>query len=99
MCRYLRTLFAEAAGVFSDGYLFLGGDEVSTACWASNANVTAWLKAQGMPTDASTLQACVHTCGNAARHDALRAQVTDVAVYRCVSSLVLLRCSSYSSML
>ena len=54
---YLRQLFTEAASVFPDDYLFLGGDEVATGCWAANANVTAWLKAHGMPVDASTLQA------------------------------------------
>ena len=54
---YLRSLFQEAATIFPDDYLFLGGDEVATTCWANNPNVTAWLKAQGMPTDASTLQA------------------------------------------
>ena len=55
--RYLRALFREAVTIFPDKYVFLGGDEVSTACWASNATVVAWLKAQGMPADASTLQA------------------------------------------
>jgi hexosaminidase len=54
---YLRKLFAEAVTIFSDDYLFLGGDEVSTGCWAANTNVTAWLAARGMPLDASTLQA------------------------------------------
>jgi len=36
-------------------YTFLGGDEVQSGCWATDANVSTWLKAHGLT--AAELQA------------------------------------------
>ena len=41
----LGALLAEAARVFPDEYMHVGGDEVSFACWASNPSVNAWMAA------------------------------------------------------
>ena len=43
----LGALLAEAARVFPDEFLHVGGDEVSFACWASNPSVNAWMAAHG----------------------------------------------------
>eukprot|EP00051_Salpingoeca_urceolata_P015671 m.204484 g.204484 ORF g.204484 m.204484 type:complete len:826 (+) comp18472_c1_seq1:2099-4576(+) len=44
----LADVWSEVGQAFPDDYVFLGGDEVSTSCWAADANVTAWLKEHGI---------------------------------------------------
>ena len=39
------------SGLFPDGFLHLGGDEVSTDCWEQTPRIAAWLKAKGMSAD------------------------------------------------
>ena len=39
------------SGLFPDGFLHLGGDEVSTACWESTPRIAAWLRAHQMSAD------------------------------------------------
>ena len=38
-------------GLFPDGFLHLGGDEVSTQCWESTPRIAGWLKANKMSAD------------------------------------------------
>ncbi|KAK7249952.1 N-acetyl-beta-D-galactosaminidase [Aureococcus anophagefferens] len=40
-----------AGGLFPDGFVHLGGDEVNTACWESTPSVAAWLKARNLTAD------------------------------------------------
>jgi hexosaminidase len=49
----LSGVYADAAAVFDDDFMHLGGDEVVQGCWAQDPNVTAWMQAQGFT---STLQ-------------------------------------------
>lgn len=37
--------------LFTDHFLHLGGDEVSTTCWELSPEVSAWLKAEGLSAD------------------------------------------------
>ncbi|EDQ89857.1 uncharacterized protein MONBRDRAFT_18960 [Monosiga brevicollis MX1] len=39
------------AGLFPDNVMHLGGDEVNTDCWASNADISKWLSDQGLTLD------------------------------------------------
>jgi len=39
------------SGLFPEGFLHLGGDEVDTSCWSSSAQISAWLNARGMTAD------------------------------------------------
>jgi hexosaminidase len=41
-------MLTEATSTFTDDYLFIGGDEVSTTCWAANANIMSWLQRNNM---------------------------------------------------
>lgn len=43
----LDTFLAEMASTFGGNFLHLGGDEVPTTCWLENAEVSAWMKANG----------------------------------------------------
>lgn len=54
---FVRGLYTALAATFTDEAVHVGGDEVDAACWAAVPRIVAWLKAQGMPADASTLQA------------------------------------------
>lgn len=54
---FLERLFAGLGDAFPDEAVHIGGDEVAAACWAAVPRVAAWLRARGMPTNASTLQA------------------------------------------
>ncbi|KAH8098044.1 N-acetyl-beta-D-galactosaminidase [Aureococcus anophagefferens] len=40
-----------AGGLFPEGFVHLGGDEVNTACWESTPSVAAWLKARNFTAD------------------------------------------------
>ena len=39
------------SGLFPEGLLHLGGDEVNTACWTSSPSISAWLAARSMTAD------------------------------------------------
>merc|ERR1712216_404505 len=46
---FLQRLFQEVADDFATSSIFhAGGDEVSTACWEANAEVSAWMASRGM---------------------------------------------------
>lgn len=45
---FLTEFLSEVTTVFSDEYLFLGGDEVPTQCWESSPSVSAWMRAHHM---------------------------------------------------
>lgn len=53
---FLQGFFAELAGVFSDSYLHLGGDEVLFDCWASNPSIQAWMSANGLGANYTLLE-------------------------------------------
>ncbi|KAK9836128.1 hypothetical protein WJX81_003786 [Elliptochloris bilobata] len=44
----LWRLLREAAGVFPDAYVHLGGDEVDLACWESNPAIKQWMAQHNM---------------------------------------------------
>ena len=39
------------AGLFPDGFVHLGGDEVSTECWETTPRIAQWLAARGLTAD------------------------------------------------
>ena len=41
---FLRDFLSEMADIFTDEYMFLGGDEVQTSCWDANKRIASWLK-------------------------------------------------------
>ncbi|XP_017467587.1 PREDICTED: beta-hexosaminidase subunit beta-like [Rhagoletis zephyria] len=45
---FLYKLFREIKTLFPDKYLHLGIDEVDSACWETNADIQAYLKAHGL---------------------------------------------------
>lgn len=45
---FLAAFLGEMAGIFIEPLLFLGGDEVHTACWDANPAVAKWLKEHNM---------------------------------------------------
>lgn len=45
---FLKQLFTEVAGVFPDGYIHLGGDEVDFYCWKSNPNIKRFMRQNGI---------------------------------------------------
>lgn len=52
----IGALIAEAASVFPDAYMHIGGDEVDYTCWKSNPGVVAWMAAHGMAGNFSALE-------------------------------------------
>ena len=42
---FLKTFYAELKDVFPDKFVHVGGDEVSPECWASNPEISAYMKA------------------------------------------------------
>eukprot|EP00759_Apiculatamorpha_spiralis_P020838 PhF_6_TR26080/c1_g1_i2/m.36822/K12373/HEXA_B; hexosaminidase len=44
----MKAFLTEMSGIFSEEWMFLGGDEVDTSCWDNNPSVAAWLKAHNM---------------------------------------------------
>lgn len=36
------------SGLFPDGFVHLGGDEVDTTCWSSTPSIAAWLAKKGL---------------------------------------------------
>ena len=45
---FLNAFFGEMMTIFSDEYVFLGGDEVDHTCWDANPAIAAWLTAHNM---------------------------------------------------
>ncbi|KAJ7381172.1 hypothetical protein OS493_004771 [Desmophyllum pertusum] len=52
----LEEIFLRSGREFPDQYLHLGGDEVKDTCWASNPNITAWMKKMGYGQNYSLLE-------------------------------------------
>ena len=44
----LANFLGEMGTIFTDPYLFLGGDEVDASCWDRNPSIAAWLAAHNM---------------------------------------------------
>ena len=44
----LSVFLGEMGGIFTDEWMFLGGDEVDFTCWDRNPAIAAWLHAHGM---------------------------------------------------
>eukprot|EP00949_MAST-11_sp_MAST-11-sp1_P003060 g3060.t1 len=45
---FLKNLYAEMKEVFPDSFVHVGGDEVPSACWASNPGVQQYMKAHNL---------------------------------------------------
>lgn len=45
---FLNSFFGEMMTIFTDQYVFLGGDEVDSSCWDENPRIVAWLKQKNM---------------------------------------------------
>jgi hexosaminidase len=54
--KFLEGFFAEMAGLFSDAYIHIGGDENEGIHWTNNAQIQAFMKAKGIK-DNHALQA------------------------------------------
>lgn len=54
--KFLQQFFSEVSTVFTDDYLHVGGDELNFACWQSNPNISAWMRASHMAGNYSALQ-------------------------------------------
>jgi len=52
----VQAFLAEMVKLYTDQTLHLGGDEVVTACWTGNPNVSAWMAQQGYTTGAQVYQ-------------------------------------------
>jgi len=46
--KFLLTFLTELGTIFTDPYLFLGGDEVDATCFLQNPNIAAWLRNHNM---------------------------------------------------
>lgn len=44
----LKAFLQEMGGIFTDKYLFLGGDELSVDCFEQSPSIAAWMKARGL---------------------------------------------------
>ena len=47
----IDAILGDAAAVFPDQFVHLGGDEVNTDCWDSTPHVKDWLDARNMSAD------------------------------------------------
>ena len=45
---FLTKFYKELQGVFPDQFVHVGGDEVPSACWASNPQIQSYMKSQGL---------------------------------------------------
>ena len=45
---FLATFLGEMAGIFTEQWMFLGGDEVDSTCWDQNPTIAAWLRDHAM---------------------------------------------------
>ena len=52
--KFLRDFLSEMASIFTEQYLFLGGDEVDIGCFENSPNISAWMRQRGL--NASTAQ-------------------------------------------
>ncbi|KAM9735720.1 beta-hexosaminidase subunit beta isoform 2-T2 [Menidia menidia] len=53
---FMTQFFKEISGVFPDGYVHLGGDEVDFTCWKSNPDIQKFMDQQGFGKDFSKLE-------------------------------------------
>ena len=49
----IRSVLEDLFTVFPDGFVHLGGDEVSTHCWNTTAHVVDWMRSRGLTLDAA----------------------------------------------
>ncbi|XP_017261195.3 beta-hexosaminidase subunit alpha [Kryptolebias marmoratus] len=54
--QFMASLFKEAASVFPDSYVHLGGDEVDLSCWSSNPSIRAFMQKMGFGVDFPKLE-------------------------------------------
>ena len=47
----IDDMLTEAAAIFPDELMHLGGDEVDTSCWSQTPSIAAWMRAQGVSAD------------------------------------------------
>eukprot|EP01084_Bolivina_argentea_P153862 268263_1 len=43
----LTAVIGEAAKLFTDDHIHLGGDEVNTNCWSKTPSIETWMQQQG----------------------------------------------------
>jgi hexosaminidase len=48
---FLTSFLKEMIGIFPSEYIFLGGDEVDSSCWAQNPKIAQWLADHDMTAD------------------------------------------------